>query len=388
MSHPLKIDSSRQLVASRPDCDLFCRVVDNFGDVGVCWRLARCLARDHGWRVRLWVDEPAALTRIKPHGADEPGIELRHWADGEWRQCLPARCVIEAFACDLPPEFVSAMAAMDAPPRWINLEYLSAEAWVESCHGLPSRDPVTGLPKHVFFPGFTARTGGLLRERDLFARRDAWRRDAAARARWLARLGMTVDESALQVSLFAYESASIATLIDGLAARARAAQLWVPEGRALAAASVALAQAIEPGDKVVRGALQLHALPFMDQDDYDALLWHCDLNIVRGEDSFVRAQWAARPMLWHIYQQDGDTHLVKLDAFLARYTEGLDPAAAQRLRTLHLGWNGATPVGIDHWQTVLDELPLLTRHAQRWATGLAAMGDLASQLVLFNQTPI
>jgi hypothetical protein len=22
--------------------DIFCRVIDNFGDIGVCWRLAHC----------------------------------------------------------------------------------------------------------------------------------------------------------------------------------------------------------------------------------------------------------------------------------------------------------------------------------------------------------
>ena len=36
--------------------DVFCRVVDNYGDAAVCWRLARQLADEHGARVRLWID--------------------------------------------------------------------------------------------------------------------------------------------------------------------------------------------------------------------------------------------------------------------------------------------------------------------------------------------
>ena len=387
MSHPLCEDSSTMQHLPRPDCDLFCRVVDNFGDAGVCWRLARTLAREHGWTVRLWMDAPQALARIKPQGADEPGVEVRRWTD-ELPDCEPAHCVIEAFACHLPPAFVAAMAALAVPPRWINLEYLTAEEWADGCHGLASQDPATGLTKHFFFPGFSARTGGLLRERDLFARRDAWRADAALQQATWARVGMRPQPGALQVSLFSYESPSMSPLVDALAARAQPTQLWVPEGRALIALAGVLARPLVAGDEVRRGALRICALPFMDQDDYDALLWHCDLNIVRGEDSFVRAQWAARPLLWHIYRQDEDAHLPKLDAFLDRYTAGLDPAPAARLRALHHGWSGGAAIAPTDWLAALADLPPLTAHARDWATRLAATSDLATQLVLFNQTPI
>ncbi|MCQ9378043.1 elongation factor P maturation arginine rhamnosyltransferase EarP [Methyloversatilis sp. XJ19-49] len=387
MSHPVTQDSSRKLSPARPDADLFCRVIDNFGDIGVCWRLARCLARDHGWHVRLWVDALDALARIKPQGAAEPGVEVRQLND-DTLSCLPARCVIEAFACDLPPALVMSMAAQHPPPRWINLEYLSAEAWVEGCHGLPSYDAASGLTKHFFFPGFTARTGGLLRERDLPAQRDAWLADAAARKHDLARLGMAVDTGALQLSLFGYESPSIATLIEALAAHAQPVQLWVPEGRSLTVAAEALGRPLRAGEVVQRGALALHALAFMDQDDFDRLLWQCDLNIVRGEDSFVRAQWAARPMLWHIYPQDGGAHLTKLDAFLDRHAEGLPAEVATRLRALHRGWNSTAAVPVDDWHAVLGDLPLLASHARQRAASLASHDDLATQLVMFNQPPI
>ncbi|AOF83569.1 hypothetical protein BSY238_2900 [Methyloversatilis sp. RAC08] len=386
MSHPVTQDSSRKSSPARPDADLFCRVIDNFGDIGVCWRLARCLARDHGWHVRLWVDVLDALAHIKPHGASEPRVEVRPWSDAT--PCLPASCVIEAFACDLPPAFVMAMAAQHPPPRWINLEYLSAEAWVEGCHGRPSHDAASGLTKHFFFPGFTARTGGLLRERDLPAQRDAWLADAAGQQRDLARLGMAVDIGALQLSLFGYESPSIATLIDALAAHAQPVQLWVPEGRSLSMAGGLLGRPLRAGDVVQRGALALHALAFMDQDDYDRLLWQCDMNIVRGEDSFVRAQWAARPMLWHIYPQEEDAHLTKLDAFLDRHAEGLPEEVATRLRALHRGWNSTTAVPVDDWHALLGDLPRLASHARQRAVTLGAQDDLATQLVMFNQPPI
>ncbi len=387
MSHPFTIDSSRRGSTSGPDCDLFCRVVDNYGDIGVCWRLACCLMHDHGWRVRLWVDDPAALARIRPDvGASVP-VEVMHWTD-DMPACELAPLVIEAFACALPPAFVEAMARCDVPPRWLNLEYLSAEDWVEGCHGLPSHDPATGLTKHFFFPGFTPRTGGLLREHGLFGRRDAWRNDPDTRRQTLARLGMQPMDGALQLSLFSYENPSIATLVDALSRHERPAQLWVPEGRALTSLSAACRHPMSAGSRRVVGQLEIVVLPFMAQDDYDRLLWHCDLNIVRGEDSFVRAQWAGRPLLWHIYRQDGDAHLPKLEAFLDRYCEGLDAQAAQRCRALHRDWSVDRPIDAARWRDWLEDAPRLTRHAVSWAGSLAAQPDLASQLVLFNQRPI
>jgi uncharacterized repeat protein (TIGR03837 family) len=388
MSHPVTIDSSRNEPPLRADCDLFCRVVDNLGDIGVCWRLARCLARDHGWRVRLWVDVPEALAHIKPRGSDEPRVAVMRWPDDLPSSCMPAPMVIEAFACALPQTFVAAMAALDVAPRWINLEYLSAETWVDDCHRLPSHDAATGLPKHFFFPGFTARTGGLLRERDLLARRDAWRADKALQRDTFERLGMQPRTDALQMSLFGYESGAVATLVEALSAWPQPVQLWVPEGRVLTSLTDALGQPMSAGLRAIVGGLEVGVLSFMDQDDYDALLWHCDVNAVRGEDSFVRAQWAARPMLWHIYAQQEDAHLAKLDAFLDRYTEGLDAAVAARLHSLHRGWNGAAAVRAEDWRALLEDLPVLTPHAQHWATRLTANDDLATQLVLFNQTPI
>lgn len=371
----------------RPDCDLFCRVIDNFGDAGVCWRLARCLARDHGWRVRLWIDAPQALACLKPEGVAHPGIEVVRWTDA-FPSCLPAFCVIEAFACHLPPPFVAAMADIDPAPSWVNLEYLSAEDWIEDCHRRVSRDPLTGLDKLFFFPGFTSRTGGLLRERDLLARRDQWVADAVLRQSTLTRIGLQVQPDALQISLFSYESPAIGTLIAALAGRERLSQLWVPEGRALDAVSATLGRALVPGEHWRCGALQIGALAFMDQDDYDALLWHCDLNIVRGEDSFVRAQWAARPMIWHIYPQEDDAHRVKLDAFLDRQLDRLAEGPAGRIRAAHHVWNGQVEIGQEDWSGLLDDLPALTAHARNWAAALAAQDDLAGQLVLFNQTPI
>ena len=135
--------------------EIFCNVVDNYGDAGVTWRLARQLVAEHGQRVRLWIDDLAALVRLCPEADGDAssqwreGVEIRRWPV-EWQPVEPADVVIEAFACRLPGAHVAAMAARRQRVLWLNLEYLSAEEWVGGCHGLPSLQP-EGLQKFFFF---------------------------------------------------------------------------------------------------------------------------------------------------------------------------------------------------------------------------------------------
>lgn len=367
--------------------DIFCRVVDNYGDIGVTWRLARQLVGEHDQSVRLWVDEPAALARLRPEAkadADRQflsGVEVCRWSQ-DWQAVAPADVVVEAFACDLPEPFRIAMAARSPAPLWLNLEYLSAEEWVSGCHGLPSPQ-LDGLQKFFFFPGFAADTGGLLREGDLLKRRQAFQADPEARKSFLARLGVPLLDDARLISLFAYENPGLGGWLDALAADVRTTQLLVPQGRILSDLQDWLGVAeLQPGHSQRRGNLQLHVLPFVSQEDYDLLLWCCDFNAVRGEDSFVRAQWAGRPMLWHIYKQAEEAHRDKLDAFLALYTKTLTPAASAAVIGLWRSWNTAEGMG-DSWRTVLNEWPELSAHAERWCLERASRIDLASALVQF-----
>ncbi|EJT83076.1 hypothetical protein PPS11_40038 [Pseudomonas putida S11] len=277
--------------------DIFCSVVDNYGDIGVTWRLARQLVAEHGLAVRLWVDDLNAFTPMCP-GADatapqqwQHGVDVRQWPVA-WLPVAPADVVIGAFACQLPAAYVEAMRARVTPPLWLNLEYLSAEDWVEGCHGLPSPQP-NGLRKVFFFPGFTEKTGGLLREGSLLARRDAFQQ--GARQAFLQGLGVNPEAGALLISLFAYENPQLGNWLEALASGEQPCHLLVPQGRVVAGLGQWLGEAVlQVGSVRKRGALTLQVLPFVSQDDYDRLLWSCDFNAVRGEDSFVRAQWAGR----------------------------------------------------------------------------------------------
>ena len=382
------------VTAARPRWDIFCSVVDNYGDAGVCWRLARQLATEHTLAVRLWVDALPVLARMVPEidrmrGAQTAhGVTVYRWGGpkGDFVDANIGDIVVEAFGCGLPDALLAAMAARDPKPVWINLEYLSAEAWIEGCHGLASRHPQLPLVRHFFFPGFTAATGGLPRERHLFAQRDAFQRDPSAQAALWASLGApqrSGDE--LRLSLFCYPSAALPALLDVWAGGGVPITCIVPEGVAAAALDRwtrgALPQSGAPA--FIAGRLTLAVVPFVAQDEYDRLLWACDVNFVRGEDSFVRAQWAARPLVWHAYPQADDAHRSKLDAFFARYGADLAPettVASAFSRAWNEGGDAASP-----WPAFASALPALEAHARRWADGLAQQSDLATALVTFAE---
>lgn len=371
--------------------DIFCTVVDNYGDIGVCWRLARQLAAERGLEVRLWVDDLASFAKICPGvvpGLDSQhirGVEVRWWRE-PFPAVKPADVVVEAFACNPPAIYVEAMAARAPKPAWINLEYLSAESWVQGCHALPSPHPSLPLVKHFFFPGFTAGTGGLLAETGLAQARDRFQRSAAEQARFWETLGVPAARAnELQVSLFCYPHDGVAALLAAWAAGGSPVRCLVPEGTATAALSAVFgAEQLAPGAILRKARLEVRIFPFLDQDGYDRLLWACDLNLVRGEDSFVRGQWAARPLLWHIYPQKEEAHRPKLDAFLGLYCQGLPQDTAAALALLWRAWNRGDGAAIEPAWTAYREHRLeLQAHAQRWAGQLAKSGNLANNLAQF-----
>jgi uncharacterized repeat protein (TIGR03837 family) len=371
----------------KPRWDIFCRVIDNFGDIGVTWRLARQLAKEHGFSVRLWCDDLATLAHLAPSVV--PGVSTQFVEDIGicfWDLSFAATdcadVVLETFACELPAGYLQAMARRALQPVWINLEYLSAENWVADCHRGASPHPRLPLLKHFFFPGFTAATGGLLREANLFAQRDQWQNDPLAL--W-ADIGVAPPrENDISVALFCYPNAALPALIDAWANSAQPVRCLVPQGHSLQQIAAILDSGeFRPGDSRQRGNLRIHALPFVPQARFDHLLWACDINFVRGEDSFVRAQWAARPCVWHIYPQDDEAHRVKLSAFLGRYCADLDGAAAIACRDFWENWNHGTA---PDWSAFMQQHKVLATHARRWANQLAMQADLAENLVRFVET--
>lgn len=368
--------------------DIFCKVIDNHGDIGVCWRLAADLA-SRGETVRLWVDNPAALAWMAPGGA--PGISVVHWLPGVCH--APGDVIVEAFGCDPEPTFLEAVRARHAAggagmPVWINLEYLSAEPYVERSHALPSyvsAGPLAGVTKWFFYPGFTPATGGLLREPDLLQRQRDFDRTALRQA-----LGAVEPQRLM--NLFCYEPPALGPWLASLAepvpeegenAEGKGAdegkpprpgtKLLVAPGRPQAAVERIFMD--EKWLKRLSGNRMQLSISYqtpVSQREFDERLWAADLNFVRGEDSLVRALWAGRALIWQVYPQHDGAHAEKLEAFL----EWLDAPAD--LRQFHRVWN-ATAAGA---LPALD-LPGWTACVQAARARLMAQTDLATQLIGF-----
>lgn len=371
--------------------DLFCSVIDNYGDAGVSWRLARVLADDGRFAVRLWIDDPYCLGNFV-HGLDPSrsrqtceGIEVRRWH--ELDDFAPGAVVIEAFGCRLPELVQARMAARSPQPVWINLEYLATEDWADDCHGLPSPHPSLPLQKYFFIPGFGEKTGGLIREAGLFDARDGFRDDPAARAAFAARMGVSSVSGALHVSLFCYPDSPLGPLLDAWRTDDQPTVCLVPQAVAEANRQVFGGQRILPGTSIRQDALTIRVIPFLSQSDYDRLLWSCDLNFVRGEDSFVRAQWAAQPFVWQAYRQASDAHHDKVGAFLDRYLDAAPASVAESQRSLFAWWNGMSP-DAPAWHAVRAALPQIGAHARRWSRHLGQQPSLVEQLARFIESKL
>lgn len=318
---------------------------------------------------------------MAPHGC--PSVTVLDWPSDAALQTVTqdptfvlGDVVVEAFGCALPDAFQALMVQHDKQAVWINLEYLSAQAYVARSHGLASpvmSGPARGMTKWFFFPGFTPGTGGLLRETDLFEPQP--RHDQFDRAAWLRDLPLDKPMAANErlISLFCYEPKALHDLLQQLVQAEEPTRLLVTPGRP----SAALALARQALNLPATGANQLHIsqLPYLSQRDYDHLLWACDLNFVRGEDSLVRALWAGKPFVWHIYPQDDLAHHAKLHAFCQAVAMPTD------LRQVHDVWNGLSDAALPSlsasdlrvWQAWSSQTRLL----------LQAQSDLCTQLIGF-----
>ena len=371
---PAPVDNRRPMRSAPQRYDIFCRIVDNYGDAGVCWRLARLLARSHGLAVRLWIDDPYPLAALVS-AIDEDcvvqgveGVEIRRLNEAATQGVAAADVVIEAFGCGLPAGYLDVLE--QTRHVWIDLEYLSAETWVDGHHGLPSPQPDRPLTRWFFFPGFTAATGGLLREPDLLAQR--------------ARSARPASPARADVSLFSYENAALPALLQHWSAGDAPLRVQVPQGVARQSLAPWLGAAPKAGDEIRRGALTVAVLPWVDQPAFDQRLWSSAVNVVRGEDSFVRAQWAQQPFVWNIYPQAESAHRLKLAAFMDRYLAEATPAVAAAVRAFWDAFDRQDgPAAAAAWPAFWQSRAAQGLHNARWATRLAALPELSASLVEF-----
>ncbi|WP_416190631.1 elongation factor P maturation arginine rhamnosyltransferase EarP [Neisseria sp. CCUG12390] len=365
--------------SEKKSCWMFCNVIDNFGDIGVSWRLAQALCHELDWEVHLWVDDLPALRTICPALPSVPcnhqNIGVHKWTaqSADDIATLPQpQTVIETFACNLPQNISDIIK--NHRPLWLNWEYLSAEESNERLHLMPSVQ-ADGLQKFFWFMGFSEKSGGLIREADFAERIDF-------EPTFFRRHYGLPDKTTEEWLLFGYQSPVWAKWLDMWRQHGEPITLLLAGHQiidSLKSAGVVPETALQaPGDIFQTACVRLVKIPFVPQQDFDKLLQLSDGLIVRGEDSFVRAQFAAKPFFWHIYPQDEMVHLEKLYAFWQKTA----PFYPIHIMTAHQALsdelNGAHELSAEQrlnaWQT-------LAAHRLQWRQSVADW-----QKFLFSQT--
>jgi uncharacterized repeat protein (TIGR03837 family) len=362
--------------------DIFCKVVDNYGDAGFSWRLTRRLTEllNNGYftasqndapnKIRLFCDnlnlilELAGTETISKLAAK--GLELKDWYDAEIINLSnqPPQVVIETFSCELPINY----ATQIAKSLLINIEYLTAESWIEEIHCLATLPSISGQNKRYFFcPGFNEKTGGLLGK--------SKNPDQKLISDVIDRLFLSVREDSIQISTFNYGQPTFIRFLEQLLSENRKIDIFVCYGKPQLAIANWLGKSF---NKIIdKGNLRLIPIPFLTQDEYDELLQRCDLNWVRGEDSFVRAQWAGKPFIWDIYPQTEEFHLKKLDAFLEIYLPHEDSLLSKNFAKMMINQD------VD---VTWEQLQAMQKHSLHWKKYLQSQeqfGDLGQRLLGF-----
>ena len=375
---------------TQPAAWLFCRVIDNYGDIGVSLRLARRL-NEAGFQVALWHDHPAALAKLLGDAPPPAAIRAHHW-QGDAAESIAAELavaapalVIETFGCDLPPAALAAVRAHR--PLWLNWEYLSAEPWAEAMHGKPSLQ-ADGAEKYFWLMGFSETSGGLLREAGYLKKQQAFLANPAAQAALRRRLGLPeTPRRAVQCFCFGYTGAQWADWLAAWQAAGEALDVWLADRQIIH--SLRQAGAIpeyalrEPGSVWQAGAVRLIRIGFVPQAEFDAVLWLADMAIVRGEDSFVRAQLAGKPLLWHIYPQAEQAHLPKLHAFWHKAAALAPLPAAHQALSDDLNHAAALmpAARIENWRQLLQQLPQWRQAAGQWQGELLRQPDAVERML-------
>ncbi|MFM2028889.1 MAG: hypothetical protein RL517_80 [Pseudomonadota bacterium] len=350
--------------------DIFCQIVDNYGDAGVCWRLARSLTSLHGQSVRIFCDDLPTLNLLAS-GVDESikrQVDLQPWEASFSNPRHPVETpdvVIEAFGCELPERYLAGLLIAPKKPLIINLEYLTAEPWIVDFHKKASPQ-AHGIPKYFFFPGFQSDAGGILIDPvpNLHSTTDST--PLSLKTSW-----SKLRPDAKRISVFCYPGAPLLRWLEDLGKSGENFDIILTHGL-LEQLKLSTSQPIS-----LPNSIQLIPIPFVSQDEYDWVLTQCDFNIVRGEDSFVRAQLAGKPFIWHIYPQEDRAHEVKLAAFLDLYLDG----APQELRlAIIAAMTWAMP---SQWLHLLEDW---NSHSKAWHADLLdkqADGGLAARLMGF-----
>jgi len=304
--------------------DIFCEIIDNYGDIGVVYRTAKELQKIFPKsKIRAFLNRLDEFKKINSQVLDLPsqnidGIEyitfdyLRDNAN----ELLTAQVIIEAFGCQIPEEYME--IAYDNSELLINLEYLSAEDWIEDFH-LQSSPLGRGKLKKVFFmPGFTEKSGGVITDSNYLERiQRVLENKEFYEKKYLS--DIEDRENKIVGTLFSYEK-NFTPLLEDLKKLDKDVVILAMGEKTHSLRKILKNFSIEDFRNFLKyGKIEIRFLNFLNQEEYEELINIVDFNFVRGEDSFIRAVLTGKPYMWHIYCQEEYAHMDKIEGFLDKY---------------------------------------------------------------------
>ena len=336
--------------------DIFCEVIDNYGDVGVAYRLAREFKRIYPHkRLRFFINKTEEINLIKKSN----DIEIITYKD-IFKVENSADLIIETFACEIPKEYMD--KALRSSKLIINLEYFSAEDWVDDFH-LQESFLGGSLKKYFFIPGLSKKSGGILLDNEFLERKKQVEEN---REYYLEKFEIK-EKYDLIGSVFSYEK-NFDSLIKELKKLDKKVLLLVLSEKTQKN-FIKYFDNSNNYDKI-----KAVKLPFFTYDKYEELLSLCDFNLVRGEDSFVRALLLGKPFLWHIYPQEENTHIQKLNSFLEKYCPNNN-----ELKDTFINYN----VNRDNFSYFFKNFKEIEEHNRKYANYLIENCNLIEKLINF-----
>lgn len=358
---------------------VLCKVVDNFGDIGVGWRLCKSinneqLTMNNNDKVQLIVDDLCAFNKIDDRVKTDctfqviDGIEIYDWKDEELCHKVFSEndgeklsIILELFQCGRPAwmEKILFEEKLERTVHIIMIDYLTAEKYAEDFHLLESLTRSKKVQKVNFMPGFTEKTGGLIID-------EQWK---------------TLAEYDCNgpVLVFTYER-NWSGLVNGIVeSNHKNTKVFVAQGRG----KQSFVQAWEKQNN-------LEELPYLNQPEWDKMMKTCSVLFIRGEESMSRACLSGIPFVWHAYPQSEEYQLVKVNALLERMERHFESADFEIIKNVWLDFNSPESE-VDETKFKSDVTAFINNRKQLqpgfmdFAQSLLTNGDLCENLFKYIQ---
>lgn len=315
--------------------DIFCEIIDNFGDIGVVYRISKELKKIfQNVRIRI------VLNRLEEFKAINKKVKDTDYQEIDGLICVTEKYVkenmesfgvsdvfIEAFGCNVPEEYVK--QAKENSKLWINLEYLSGEKWIEDFHLCESLIDSKTLKKIFFMPGFSEKSGGVIIDSGFLERMKYGKEN---RDEVFKKYFKDFDlKDKFIGTVFSYEK-NFENLLETLKNYEKETVLLLMGEKTQKSFSEILKKNLteDYGNIVKYGKITMIYSDFFSQEEYEEIISASDFNFTRGEDSFVRGIILGKPFMWHIYLQEEKAHMDKIKAFTERFKESVEVSEEEK----------------------------------------------------------